>query len=306
MLDGLFQKVNRMKKNGFLLLALMSGLFLLSACTEGQKKEAAPAKKDIYLQLYSLREDIKADYAATIAKAAEMGYTGVEAAGYNDGTFYGMSPAEFKKSIEDAGMEVLSSHAGKPLADPAADTNWEETWAWWDSAIQAHKEAGMKYLVVAWIPTPKTLADLQAYCDYFNQIGEKCNAAGIKFGYHNHKFEFTEVEGELMYDYMLNNTDPAKVFFQMDVYWVGEGGKNPVDYFNNYPGRFELLHIKDELELGKSGKVDFEGIFNNVEKSGARYMIVEVERYTGTPVEGVQESYDYLNNAAFVKESYAN
>ncbi|MDD2328096.1 MAG: sugar phosphate isomerase/epimerase [bacterium] len=295
-----------MKKNGFLLLALMSGLFLLSACTEGQKKEAAPAKKDIYLQLYSLREDIKADYAATIAKAAEMGYTGVEAAGYNDGTFYGMSPAEFKKSIEDAGMEVLSSHAGKPLADPAADTNWEETWAWWDSAIQAHKEAGMKYLVVAWIPTPKTLADLQAYCDYFNQIGEKCNAAGIKFGYHNHKFEFTEVEGELMYDYMLNNTDPAKVFFQMDVYWVGEGGKNPVDYFNNYPGRFELLHIKDELELGKSGKVDFEGIFNNVEKSGARYMIVEVERYTGTPVEGVQESYDYLNNAAFVKESYAN
>jgi sugar phosphate isomerase/epimerase len=295
-----------MKKNGFLLLALMSGLFLLSACTEGQKKEAAPAKKDIYLQLYSLREDIKADYAATIAKAAEMGYTGVEAAGYNDGTFYGMSPAEFKKSIEDAGMEVLSSHAGKPLADPAADTNWEETWAWWDSAIQAHKEAGMKYLVVAWIPTPKTLADLQAYCDYFNQIGEKCNAAGIKFGYHNHKFEFTEVEGELMYDYMLNNTDPAKVFFQMDVYWVGEGGKNPVDYFNNYPGRFELLHIKDELELGKSGKVDFEGIFNNVEKSGARYMIVEVERYTGTPVEGVQESYDYLNNAAFVKDSYAN
>jgi len=295
-----------MKKNGFLLLALMSGLFLLSACTEGQKKEAAPAKKDIYLQLYSLREDIKADYAATIAKAAEMGYTGVEAAGYNDGTFYGISPAEFKKSIEDAGMEVLSSHAGKPLADPAADTNWEETWAWWDSAIQAHKEAGMKYLVVAWIPTPKTLADLQAYCDYFNQIGEKCNAAGIKFGYHNHKFEFTEVEGELMYDYMLNNTDPAKVFFQMDVYWVGEGGKNPVDYFNNYPGRFELLHIKDELELGKSGKVDFEGIFNNVEKSGARYMIVEVERYTGTPVEGVQESYDYLNNAAFVKESYAN
>ena len=289
------------------MIALMSGLFILSSCTEGKKKkEAATAKKDINLQLYSLRDDIKADYAGTIAKVAEMGYTGVEAAGYSGGQFYGVDPADFKKSIEDAGMEVLSSHTGRLLADPATDTNWEETWAWWDTAIQAHMDAGMKYIVVAGIPTPKTMVDLQAYCDYFNQIGEKCNTAGMKFGYHNHDFEFTEIEGELMYDYMLKNTDPEKVFFQMDVYWVGEGGKNPVDYFNNYPGRFELLHIKDELELGKSGKVDFEGIYNNVEKSGAKYMVVEVERYTGTPFEGVKESYDYLNNAAFVKDSYTN
>ena len=296
-----------MKKSSLLVLAaIVSGLFVFVNCTQGQKKEeVTEGKKDIYLQLYSVRDDIKADYAGTIAKVAEIGYTGVEAAGYSDGQFYGMAPADFKKSIEDAGMEVLSSHAGRSLAEPAADTNWEETWAWWDTAIQAHKDAGMKYLVVAWIPTPKTLADLQAYCDYFNQIGEKCNAAGLRFGYHNHNFEFTEVEGEVMYDYMLKNTDADKVFFQMDVYWVGEGGKNPVDYFNNYPGRFELLHIKDELELGKSGKVDFESIYNNAEKSGAKFMVVEVERYTGTPFEGVKESYDYLNNAAFVKESYA-
>lgn len=234
-----------------------------------------------------------------------MGYTGVEAAGYNDGKFYDMSPADFKKSIEDAGMTVLSSHAGRPLADPAADTNWEETWAWWDTAIQAHKEAGMKYLVVAWIPTPKTLVDLQAYCDYFNQIGEKCNAAGIRFGYHNHNFEFTEIEGEMMYDYMINNTDPDKVFYQMDVYWVGQGGQDPVAYMNKYPGRFEILHIKDELEIGKSGQVDFEAIYNNAEVAGAKYMVVEVERYTGTPLDGVKESYDYLNNAEFVKASYS-
>ena len=296
-----------MKKISTLFAAvLLGGLFILSGCNQGQKKEAeeAKAKKDIYLQLYSLRDDIKADYAATIAKVAEMGYTGVEAAGYNDGKFYGLTPAEYKKSIEDAGLEVLSSHAGRPLAENTKDTNWEEIWQWWDTAIQAHKEAGMKYLVVAWIPTPKTLADLQAYCDYFNQIGEKCNAAGIRFGYHNHNFEFQEIEGELMYDYMLKNTDPNKVFFQMDVYWVGEGGKDPVEYFNNYPGRFEVLHIKDETELGKSGKVNFENIFNNVENSGAKYMVVEVERYTGTPEEGVKESYDYLANADFVKESY--
>ncbi|MDD2591102.1 MAG: TIM barrel protein, partial [Fermentimonas sp.] len=265
-----------MKKHSTYLSALfLSCLFIFTACNQGQKQEAVVEnKKDIYIQLYSVRDDIKADYTGTIAAVAEMGYTGVEAAGYNDGKFYDMSPADFKKSIEDAGMTVLSSHAGRPLADPAADTNWEETWAWWDTAIQAHKEAGMKYLVVAWIPTPKTLVDLQAYCDYFNQIGEKCNAAGIRFGYHNHNFEFTEIEGEMMYDYMINNTDPDKVFYQMDVYWVGQGGQDPVAYMNKYPGRFEILHIKDELEIGKSGQVDFEAIYNNAEVAGAKYMVV--------------------------------
>ena len=296
-----------MKKHSTYLSALfLSCLFIFTACNQGQKQEAVVEnKKDIYIQLYSVRDDIKADYTGTIAAVAEMGYTGVEAAGYNDGKFYDMSPADFKKSIEDAGMTVLSSHAGRPLADPAADTNWEETWAWWDTAIQAHKEAGMKYLVVAWIPTPKTLVDLQAYCDYFNQIGEKCNAAGIRFGYHNHNFEFTEIEGEMMYDYMINNTDPDKVFYQMDVYWVGQGGQDPVAYMNKYPGRFEILHIKDELEIGKSGQVDFEAIYNNAEVAGAKYKVVEVERYTGTPLDGVKESYDYLNNAEFVKASYS-
>ncbi|MDR2816726.1 MAG: sugar phosphate isomerase/epimerase [Proteiniphilum sp.] len=286
-----------MKKHSLLLIVvLLSGLFILPACTQ---------KKEIYLQLYSVRDDIKADYAGTIAKVAEMGYTGVETAGYADGKFYELSPADFKKSIEDAGMEVLSSHTTRPLADSVAATNWDEVWAWWDTAIQAHKEAGMKYIVAPWMRTPATLADLQAYCDYYNRIGEKCNAAGLRFGYHNHNFEFKEIEGQLMYDYMLNNTDPSKVFFQMDVYWLGEGGKNPVDYFNNYPGRFGLLHIKDELELGKSGKVDFESIYNNAETAGAKYMIVEVERYTGTPFEGVKESYDFLNDAPYVKAIYS-
>ncbi len=293
-----------MKKTVLLSIFLM-GILLVTACNNTKKEaEAEKPKKEINLQLYSLRDDIQANYQATIDSVAKIGYTGIEAAGYNEGKFYGMAPADFKKSIEDAGLQVLSSHAGHPLADNTKDTDWDEVWKWWDTAIQAHKDAGMKYIVTPWMPTPKTLADLKAYCDYYNQIGEKCNAAGIRFGYHNHAFEFTEVEGEIMYDYMLKNTDPSKVFFQMDVYWVVEGGKDPVEYFNAYPGRFELLHIKDETELGKSGKVNFENIFNNIDKSGVKHLVVEVERYTGTPFEGVKESYDYLNNASFVKDSY--
>ena len=293
------------KKTLFLASALLSMLMILPACGGGSgSSENKAAGKDIYIQLYSVRDDIKADYDATIKEVADMGYTGVEAASYNDGKFYGMEPADFKKSIEDAGMEVLSSHIAHPLAENPADTDWDAVWAWWDTAIKAHKDAGMKYIVAPWMPTPATLEGLQAYCEYYNEIGEKCNAAGMRFGYHNHNFEFKEIEGELMYDYLIQNTDPSKVFFQMDVYWVGEGGKDPVDYFNNYPGRFELLHIKDETEIGKSGNVDFEKIYNNADKSGAKYMIVEVERYTGTPLEGVKESIDYLNNAEFVKNSY--
>jgi hypothetical protein len=209
-----------MKKQSLLLIcALIGGAFMVS-CNQKQaatEDESVKIDKKIYLQLYSVRDDINSDFKGTIQKVAEIGYTGIEAAGYADGKFYGLEPKEFKKEIESVGMEVLSSHAGRPLAENVAQTNWEEVWEWWDTAIAAHKAAGMKYLVVPWIPTPKTLADLKSYCDYFNQIGEKCNAAGLRFGYHNHNFEFVEIEGETMYDYMLNNTDPSKVFFQMDV-----------------------------------------------------------------------------------------
>ena len=273
-----------------------------NATSEGN---SAKVKKNVYIQLYSVRDDIKADFKSTIQKVSEIGYKGIEAAGYGDGKFYGLTPEEFKKEIEATGMEVLSSHTGRPLADNISETNWDEVWKWWDTAIAAHKAAGMKYIAVAWIPTPKTLADLKAYCDYFNQIGEKCNAAGIRFGYHNHSFEFSEIEGQTMYDYMIANTDPEKVFFEMDVYWTMRGAKSPVEYFKKYPGRFEILHIKDEKELGQSGMVGFDAIFRNAETAGMKYMVVEVERYDYTPLESVKMSYDYLIDSPFVKADYS-
>lgn len=291
------------KNYTFAITILLSTLLFFPACQE-KAAQSDTATKEIYIQLYSVRDDIKADYDATISTVAEMGYTGIEAAGYNDGQFYGMDPVDFKNSIEATGMEVLSSHTTHPLAPNPAESDWDAIWAWWDTAIEAHKAAGMKYIVAPWMPAPETLEALDIYSQYYNEVGEKCNAAGMRFGYHNHDFEFREVEGEIMYDYLIANTDADKVFFQMDVYWVLKGGKDPVEYFNNYPGRFELLHIKDEKEIGESGEVDFEKIFTHVDVSGAKYMIVEVERYTGTPIEGVQESIDFLLNAEYVKDSY--
>jgi sugar phosphate isomerase/epimerase len=121
------------------------------------------------------------------------------------------------------------------------------------------------------------------------------------FGYHNHAHEFTPVEGVLMYDYMLEHTNPEYVFFQMDVYWTVMGRQSPVEYFQKYPGRFTLLHIKDHKELGQSGMVGFDAIFNHLATAGTKYLIVEVEQYSYAPAESVKISLDYLLNCPLVK-----
>lgn len=272
-------------------LALISLSF--TACNQ-------PVKKEIGLQLYSLRDDMKTDAVATVAKVGEMGYTLVEAAGYGDGKFYGMEPLEFKKLCNDNGLEFIASHTGRPVPDSA---NYEEVMGWWDQCIDAHAAAGVQFIVQPFMDQYGygSLEDLQRYCDYFNAVGEKCNAKGIKFGYHNHDKEFTEVDGVVRYDYMLQNTDPEKVFYQLDLYWIMVGGKSAVDYFKQYPGRFILWHVKDEKELGESGKMDFKTLFENAEVSGMKHIIVEVERYNYTPLESVKMSYDFLMNAEYVK-----
>ncbi len=296
----------------YLFTLILGSVLLFTSCTQPKEnKESASdissvASKNIYIQLYSVRDAIGADFSGTIAKVAEAGYKGVEAANYNDGQFYGMSPEDFRNAIEEVGMEVLSSHTARPLEANIDDTDWADVWNWWDVAIDAHKKAGMKYIVTPWMPTPETLKDLKQYCDYYNKIGEKCNAAGLSFGYHNHAFEYEEIEGELMYDYMIENTDADKVFFQMDVYWTTQGGFSPVDYFNKYPNRFKLLHIKDEKELGGDDSVmDFDELFQNIDKSGAEYLIVEVEKYNFDPLESVKMSIDYLLGNEYVKADYS-
>ena len=280
----------------YIFTLIVASTLMMSSCTG----------KNIYIQLYSVRDAIGADFSGTIAKVAEAGYTGVEAASYNDGQFYGMSPEEFKGAIEGVGMKVLSSHTTRPLETNIEETNWDDVRAWWDVAIDAHKRAGMKYIVTPWMKTPQTLKELKQYCDYYNQIGEKCNAAGLKFGYHNHAFEYNEIEGELMYDFMLQNTDPDKVFFQMDVYWTTQGGHSPMEYFNKYPNRFELLHIKDEKELGgDDGVMNFDELFQNLDKSGVKHLIVEVEKYNFDPLESIKMSIDYLVENKHVKANYS-
>jgi len=259
----------------------------------------APKKIKYGLQLWSVKDDMESDPTGTIAKIGEMGYQFVEAAGYEDGKFYDMEPDEFKKLCEDNGLKFMGSHTSH---DAPNESNYEETMAWWDQAIDAHKAAG-----VTWIVQPSmnevaysSLDELKKYITYFNEVGAKCIEKGIRFGYHNHDGEFTtEFEGKPIQDWMLELTDPDKVMFQLDLYWINKGGKSALDYFERYPGRFILWHIKDHAELGSSGTMDFTPIFEAKDLSGFKYGIVEVEEYNFTPLESVEKSLEYLKTTNF-------
>lgn len=268
--------------------------------------EAEGPKKEIGLQLYSVRDDMSKDVKATLDSVGAVGYTFVEVAGYANGKFYGIDPVKFKNMVVKSGMELISSHTGQDV--PTAET-WDECMEWWDEAITAHKAAGVKYIVQPWMSATgyESLDGLKRFCDYFNAVGEKCNAAGIKFGYHNHSGEFRKINGQVIYDYMLTHTDPKKVFFQMDLYWASVAGVNPVEYMEQYPGRFLLWHIKDEKEIGASGKMNFEPIYAKAKVAGMQYAIVEQEDFGKglTHFGSISQSLSFLRKAKYVKKDYA-
>lgn len=293
-----------------LILALLLALGAVS-CTGG-KQDEKPVAKEIGVQLYSIRDVIgnPEAYARNHEEAfkalAQMGYTSVEAACYSDGKLYGVDPEQYKADLEAAGLKSLSTHIGRNLSDEElASGDFTESMKWWDQAIAAHKAAGCKYVVCPSFAVPQTLAGLKTYCDYFNAIGAKCKENGMLFGYHNHSHEFNKVEDKVIYDFMLENTNPESVFFEMDVYWAVMGHAAPVEYFKKYPGRFTMLHIKDYRELGESGMVGFDAIFNNAGLAGMKDFIVEIEAFTkGDWKESMKACADYLLKSDFVKATY--
>ncbi len=278
-------------------------VLLLFAVLLGVSCARQPAEKaEVSVQLYNFRtlintpEGYAANHEDIFQTLAQQGYASVEAANYRNGLFYGVAPEQFKADVEAAGLEVLSSHINGPSNDKVLSGDFTDALAWWDKTIEAHKAAGVKYIVWPFLRMPDTLDELKNICDYFNEIGRRCAAQGIQFGYHSHSHEFVEIDDEVVaYDYMIQNTDPDLVFFQMDVYWAVIGKASPVDYFHKYPGRFKMLHIKDEMDLGKSGMVGFDAIFRNFDVAGVQDIVVEEERF---PTEdwkaSMQTNIDYI------------
>lgn len=290
-----------------IIVTLFAALLLLPLGM--QAAQNGKHKKQIGLQLYSVRELIHGDKAEfkncsmifptwVIQPLKQQVMTKVRVRSM-------ASPLRNTKAVEEAGMESLSAHIVKALSNEELNSgDFSQSLAWWDKTISDHKKAGVSYIVMPWMEIPQTLKQLKVYCDYYNAVGKKCAAQGIKFGYHNHKHEFVDVEGQKAYDYMLQNTDPQYVFFQLDLYWCVRSGNYPIDYFKKYPGRFKLFHVKDENEVGGSGGMGFDVIFKNAALAGLEYQVVEIERYSHPVMEEAKESADYLNAAPFVKKTY--
>lgn len=286
-------------------MTLVTLLLLAAALTSCCTQKPAQGKKEMGIQLYSMRDAFSrcdGNYRPILDSLAAWGYTSVELFGYGDGKVLGYPIDEFKAHADEAGLKIISSHVGRNLsAEEIANHDFTAALEWWKQCIADHKAMGCTYLVTPWLGVPSTLAELQVICEYFDEVGKLCAAEGIQYGYHNHSHEFKRVEGQVMYDYMIQHTDPAYVFFEMDTYWAVVGGAAPCEYYRTYPGRFTVLHIKDLCTLGESGMVGFDAIFNAHETAGMKEFVVEVEC---DPYPSVKNSAAYLQSAPFVKESY--
>ena len=285
-----------LKKSALTLAGAIVGGSVISGLVGSEGCTPVPKNKRIGLQLWSVREAMRQDPEATLKRLAAMGYSELETADYADGKIYGFTPTEFRALAEKHGLKVTSCHIGRGW-EPEKE---EEIIAWWAAAIADHKTLGCRYIVVPSIRLGDTIESVDTICGYFNRVGAMVREAGMSFGYHNHSFEFKEIEGQIPFDYMLAHTS-SDVFFEMDVYWVKDGGGDPVDYLTRYAGRFPVLHIKDDDIIGDSGKMDFAPIFEAAYAGGMETFYVEVERYPLPPEICVEKSFDYLNFAPYVK-----
>jgi sugar phosphate isomerase/epimerase len=269
---------------------------------------ANPLDLPIGLQLYSVRDLLPKDYDGTLRQIGALGYREVEAAG-----FFGHSPSEVKQAMDRAGLNCVSAHY--PLRDLLPKV---------DETIQFGKDLGLKYIVCAspWLKDPSrvkdpgsraardamTLDDWRWNAEQLNRIGERVNAAGIRFAYHNHTAEFRAESGVVFYDEILRATDPAKVTFEMDCGWVVVGGAKPVDYLTRYPSRFSMLHVKEfkmdgwtpgstpsppSTEMGR-GTIDYRPIFEAAKKSHIEHAFVEQEEFDMPAMEALKIDADYM------------
>jgi len=261
-----------MKKFLCLCVVPVMALFITSSVLYG----ATGPKKHMGVQVYSVK-GFETDIPGSLKALADDGYVELELANYDakTGLVAGYKPAEFADLVKKYGMEVLSSHARAKfdVKDEAG------TLAAWGKLFDDHKLMGCKYVVFPMNMWAGTVEGLKAECDLMNKIGDEANKRGIKFGYHNHNMEFATVANtnQLYEDFLIANTDPKKVFFELDVYWITIGGQDPVAYLKKYPTRYQALHIKDEYVVGATGKINYQAIFNQFYKNGHNVWFVEME-----------------------------
>jgi len=247
--------------------------------------------KKVGLQLYTVRDLMKADLPGTLRKVAQIGYKEVEFAGY-----FGRSPTQIRALLKQNGLTSPSSHIGLDILEKDSVRAFADA-----------KAIGHQWVTMPYIPEErrKTVDDWNKIIDLLNQLGPQAKAAGLQLAYHNHDFEIRPVDGVRPLDMMLSKTDPALVDFEMDLYWVVFGGGDPLDFFNRYPKRFALVHVKDSagppdnkmVDVGK-GTIDFPKIFAQSDKAGIKHYFVEHDQ-PADPIATIRNSYKYLSTVRF-------
>ena len=235
------------------------------------------ANNSFGIQLWSVKEALAKDTLGVLKHLSKSGFKKIESFEGEKGIFWGMKNTEFKKVMDDLGMQIVSSHCDT--------TNDFER-----KAAQAG-EIGMKYLICPYKGAQPTIDHYKKFADEFNACGEIAKKHGIRFAYHNHDYSFAPMNGILPQDVMMNNTNKDTVDFEMDMYWTVAAGVDPLTYMEKHPGRFKLVHVKDMTKLANGdhescvigkGTIDYKSLLPQIAKRGVKHMIVEQEAYTGT------------------------
>jgi sugar phosphate isomerase/epimerase len=257
----------------------------------------------IGLQLYTVRDAMEKDPEGTLARVAKIGFNSVEAANYTGNRkFYGMNAKAFKKVLKHNGLIIPSAHYRLGEENTNGEISKGTILHDWDKAVDDAAEVGIKYMVCAYLADSER-GDIDHYknvADHLNTAGEKCKKSGIQLCYHNHDFEFVKQGDKVPYDVLLSS-DKNLVKMEMDMYWMTKAGQDPIAYFNKYPGRFPLWHLKDMDKTEKkdftevgNGVVDFKRIFKYKNKAGMKYFFVEQDRCPGSPFDSIAKSIKYI------------
>ncbi|MGH7697000.1 MAG: sugar phosphate isomerase/epimerase family protein [Gemmatimonadaceae bacterium] len=297
---------NRTSRRSFLGQAAASALALgipaqLLACTNADGKIDADSAEPLLvadkldrigLQLYTVRDLMKANVEDTLAKVAGIGYKEVEFAGYFDRT-----PTALRATLDTLGLTSPASHIGYDAIDPAKI----------GATLDAANAIGNKYIIVAYLldTQRKTLDDWKRHAERFNRAGEAAKARGLQFAYHNHDFEFVPLDGKVPYDVLLESSDPSLVKMEMDLYWITKAGSDWKAYFDRWPGRFPMVHVKDsagapqhEMRDVGAGSMPFATIFAQRKKGGIEHFFVEHDN-PKDPIASITASYQHLKNLSF-------
>jgi sugar phosphate isomerase/epimerase len=269
-----------------------------------------PAKTiDVGIQLYTLRDAMAADALGSLKKLSVLGYKNLELANYSDGKFYGYAPKEFKKIVSDLGMNILSSHTQVEAAGITVDNA--------KKMADDHAELGVKYCVQPWVnEVDRNIESYKKMVGDWNEVGKIMKGVGIQFGYHNHNFEFKNIDGIVpYYDIFMKEMDPDLITMEIDLFWVTKAGQDPVEMFKKYPGRFQLFHmkdmrtkqdpfydvVKDDLCSVGAGVIDFKTILASKEIAGMKYLFVEDDNQgNGKTFEELEVSINNLKNKILV------